>query len=277
MAQKEKRANNQPVDTANIRVTYQFSQQALEENETIIITDTMTLEIGKIWSIYYDQIKINRDSMRLADFEKNPPKSIALSSKQDALQARLEAKNEVYDTYDDSQGESMLIFKNRKDNEIITFDKGPIEGIDTPTNFKLIEGVLPPKWEITQDTCSILGYPCYKASTFFQGKRFIAWFTPEVPLNEGPWRLYGLPGLILKAEDNNHLFEMKAIGLKKIEPKNISFPSDKKVREVSRTELLKFRKNAFKYVKKGFHDGNGAYTFYKTKNPITYYELETED
>jgi len=59
------------------------------------------------------------------------------------------------------------------------------------------------EWIISNDASSIfLGYKCKKAKASFRGRIYTAWFAPEIPVEIGPWKLHGLPGLILKAEDN---------------------------------------------------------------------------
>ena len=63
-------------------------------------------------------------------------------------------------------------------------------------------------WKITKESQKILGYTTYKATTTFRGRDYIAWFSPEFPYNYGPWKLGGLPGLILKVE--NELFDYDA-------------------------------------------------------------------
>lgn len=63
------------------------------------------------------------------------------------------------------------------------------------------------EWQISDSTATILGYECVLASTDYHGRRWQAWFTPEVPVPFGPWKLRGLPGLILKATaDNGYSF-----------------------------------------------------------------------
>lgn len=58
-------------------------------------------------------------------------------------------------------------------------------------------------WEIGDSAENILGYDCLMAETQYHGRKWKAWFAPEIPIPFGPWKLHGLPGLILKAESDN--------------------------------------------------------------------------
>ena len=77
------------------------------------------------------------------------------------------------------------------------------------TTFTLVEKKPVMNWKVTKESQKILGYSCYKATTKFRGREYIAWFTPDIPYNLGPWKLGGLPGLILKVE--NDVFDYAAI------------------------------------------------------------------
>ncbi|KMQ66007.1 hypothetical protein ACM46_00070 [Chryseobacterium angstadtii] len=69
------------------------------------------------------------------------------------------------------------------------------------------------KWNILAEFNNILGYTVQKATTEFGGRKWIAWFAKEIPIQSGPYKFFGLPGLILKIEDvhKNHIFELKGI------------------------------------------------------------------
>lgn len=70
-----------------------------------------------------------------------------------------------------------------------------------------------PAWKITDESKEIIGYQCFKAVTDYRGRKWTAWFAPEIPVQEGPWKLCGLPGLILEAYDNNMEYHFEADGL----------------------------------------------------------------
>lgn len=68
------------------------------------------------------------------------------------------------------------------------------------------------KWRLADERDSILHLPCQKAIGNYHGRTWTAWFTPDIPSSAGPWRLHGLPGLILKAEsDGVYEFECSQI------------------------------------------------------------------
>ncbi|MCT2562846.1 GLPGLI family protein [Chryseobacterium herbae] len=69
------------------------------------------------------------------------------------------------------------------------------------------------KWNILAEFNNILGYGVQKATTEFGGRKWIAWFAKDIPIQSGPYKFFGLPGLILKIEDlhKSHVFELKGI------------------------------------------------------------------
>ena len=79
---------------------------------------------------------------------------------------------------------------------------------------KYSEELQTPEWTVTDSIKAIIGYECFKAITDFRGRHWIAWFTPEIPVSDGPWKLHGLPGLILEAYDISHDYEFEAKGIR---------------------------------------------------------------
>lgn len=58
-------------------------------------------------------------------------------------------------------------------------------------------------WKIEKETKKVGKFNCKKATTSFRGRNYTAWFTTEIAVPFGPWKLNGLPGLILEAYDTN--------------------------------------------------------------------------
>lgn len=61
-------------------------------------------------------------------------------------------------------------------------------------------------WEIKEEEKRIGNYICKKAIGKFRGREYTAWFAEEIPIASGPWKLFGLPGLILEAFDSKMEF-----------------------------------------------------------------------
>ena len=67
--------------------------------------------------------------------------------------------------------------------------------LDSEIEFKGNIGEL--KWEFTEDTKTIMGYNCKKA-TLSNAPGYYVWFTSDLPINDGPGIYKGLPGLVLE-------------------------------------------------------------------------------
>lgn len=68
------------------------------------------------------------------------------------------------------------------------------------------------KWNITSEKEKIGIYNTQKATTEYGGRQWTAWFTPEIPIQDGPYKFSGLPGLIVKLEDagQNYIWILEA-------------------------------------------------------------------
>lgn len=70
-------------------------------------------------------------------------------------------------------------------------------------------------WRLEEATDSIAGYLCQKATVNFGGRTWEAWFTPDIPLSDGPYKFCGLPGLILAISDDRNFFQFDIVSIEK--------------------------------------------------------------
>lgn len=105
-------------------------------------------------------------------------------------------------------------------------------------------------WKILPETTTIGDYKVQKAETEFAGRKWTAWFTTDIPLQDGPYKFSGLPGLIVKAEDSlgDYAFDLK-------ETKKIAAPGidqDVNIIKVKRKDFEKqqaaFRKDPSSFM-----------------------------
>lgn len=98
-------------------------------------------------------------------------------------------------------------------------------------------------WEIADTIKTILGYPCYAASTDYHGRKWTAWFTPDIPLQNGPWKLGGLPGLILEAEADGGQYSFIATGLQQTDRTIGEVYRGHEFEETTRNDFLKNKRS----------------------------------
>ena len=110
-------------------------------------------------------------------------------------------------------------------------------------------------WTLTDDTLTVGGYLCQQATATHRGVAWTVCYTEEIPSSAGPWRLRGLPGLIVKAESEAHTFCLTEL---RKEASSITAPEQRPdVQRMKYAKLLKHRNEIY---------GNRQYA----KNP-TYY------
>lgn len=97
-------------------------------------------------------------------------------------------------------------------------------------------------WELCDSTTTILDYECYLATADYHGRRWTAWFAPEIPVQDGPWQLCGLPGLIMKAQTDGGEYGFEITGLQKCsEPFKPTLINPDKLFKTKRISFLKMR------------------------------------
>lgn len=84
-------------------------------------------------------------------------------------------------------------------------------------NEYLVDSPMPAiNWQIGADTASFGGLHCQKATGHFKGRNYMVWFCPDLPLPAGPWKLNGLPGVIVDAHDTKNEVIFQFDGIEKV-------------------------------------------------------------
>ena len=106
---------------------------------------------------------------------------------------------DLYNKYSPDFKEFLL--ENVNANKLSYYGKVSID------KFMYQEDIPQINWTLSDSTKEICGYLCHQATASFRGRNWIAWYS-DIPKNVGPWKLNGLPGLILEAqtEDKEHFF-----------------------------------------------------------------------
>lgn len=93
--------------------------------------------------------------------------------------------------------------------------KMTVYGSITPNFYVYEEDADTIDWEIGEETDTVCGYECMVAEGNYGGRRWRVWFAPEIPVAMGPWKIGGLPGLVMKAADRDNVHSFEAIGFRK--------------------------------------------------------------
>lgn len=177
-----------PVDTARYKVTYSLKYK-FHPDQRDAYNDTRIVQIGKHSVKDYSDIINYFDSLATEQVRRGA------------------------ESYSNVSGEPWPL-------EIIR----PIRGekadlkyrLSTSAFFVYPDSVPSLEWNFSdEETDSIMGYDCRKATVEFAGRNYTAWFTPEIPLPFGPYKFGGLPGLILKTEDAEQQFVWEAKGFER--------------------------------------------------------------
>lgn len=176
-------ASAQQPDSAKLIVRYKFSHVRDTTKRDKPYTENMILFAGQNASVYksYDR------NVQNALMHKQIDDQVAAQKGSDHITFNIKSTVPTTSTeYYQFPAQNKLIIKER---------------LITPY---LIEDGMPViNWTIAGDTMTIGGVHCQKANGHFKGRDYTAWFSPDIPFRTGPWKLNGLPGLILEAYDQN--------------------------------------------------------------------------
>lgn len=187
-------AKAQKSDTARVLVHYKFTHIGDTTDRAHPYTENMALFVGKTASAYKSY-----DGM-LADQQFRNAWAAAVASSPDG-QPRINRRG---------VGSRTQYYQYPNAKKMLTKDNLAI-------NEYLVDGPMPAiSWQISSDTASFGGLHCQKATGHFKGRDYIVWFCPDLPLPAGPWKLNGLPGVIVDAHDTKNEVIFQFDGLEKV-------------------------------------------------------------
>jgi GLPGLI family protein len=176
--------NLQAQNQYSYKATYQLEFQEDSTDENSIKSETGVLYLSEEQSRYSSLGKAVKDS---------------LENMTNPVVMRMDEYNQMTDF-------KYTIYKDYQDNELTLAEKVFQYELKYKQDLKQIE------WEIQPENKEILGFSVQKATGDFAGRNYIAWFAPELPFSDGPYKFSGLPGLILEISDlkNHYHFSLTA-------------------------------------------------------------------
>lgn len=170
-------------DTSLLSVRYRFSHIKDTTKPEVVYTENMQLFVAATISMYKSADKEMIDSINKAAMMQQFKEQEGTTSFKIDMSGSRTASSTVY--YKSETTKTLSVLQNLGQKY-------------------LIESELPSiNWVVTSDTKTIQNYTCQKATTTFKGRHYVAWFCADLPYSSGPWKLGGLPGLILEAYDPN--------------------------------------------------------------------------
>lgn len=141
-----------------------------------------------------------------------------------------------------------VLYKNLADNKII--DKRDLLG----KYFIIEKAIEKMNWKLLNEQREILGYTCMKATLETEEGWTTAWYTPQIPVPNGPNNWGGLPGMILELDANDGKNIYVATEYSPTDKVEISIPDDGK--KVSEEEFEKLREQKMKEMEEMYNVKN---------------------
>ncbi|MDN3586843.1 GLPGLI family protein [Pedobacter aquatilis] len=230
----------QVIDSAFARIFYIMNHKCDTLNKDSVYKENMILLVGKNASIFssYDKIKQAKNIKEQAlEQAKNRVDNNPIKYKVTGL-------TKIYtDEIFQHQAERKRFIKEFLVRNYLYEE--PLEEID---------------WNLTSETKNFRKIITQKATATYKGRQWIAWFAPDIPFSTGPWKLHGLPGLIIEAYDKNREIEFLFSGFESVissksqsdifsYDKSAIITLPKKVITVSISEINKLKDSMYKNPK----------------------------
>ncbi len=169
----------QHISAQSNRFVYQVTMKPDAENKSDIKTENAYLDISAEKSLFYSENRYKRDSILQKAFQGGGGRGSISREQMEGVRTNIN-----YSVEKDKASQKTL-FKDRIGRDLYSYEE------DRPLN-----------WKMSSETTKIGEYKVQKATTDFAGRQWTAWFTTDLPYQDGPYKFGGLPGLIVKVEDD---------------------------------------------------------------------------
>ncbi|MDO4984252.1 MAG: GLPGLI family protein [Prevotella sp.] len=192
--------------------------------------DLLALQIGHKISKCYSQYSVQVDSI------------LALPNSDDVLLQHIKQAISAKTDYPHKRMKA-YVYKNYPNGKMTVTD-----GV-TMQDYVYEDSLDLQNWDIKDSIKTIMGYSVQKAECDFRGRHWTAWFTEDIPVNNGPWKLGNLPGLIMEAYSDGMQNHFVINGLEKTANEPIVFSKTYVgSRKYVRTTRKKFLRSKMKYL-----------------------------
>ncbi len=192
------RMKQEVCDTVRYEIAYDMTfVKGVWTDKVDTLTEPMRLEIGDRAMRFYSYAAFRSDS--------------------------LNAVNAANGSNESLFGEfvSWQVYRNYPKDGCFTF----LDDVSRVNYYAVTEPVKSPEWTPVADSvATILGYCCRLATAWYKGRQWFVWYADDIPMDAGPWKLCGLPGLILRAYDAKRQYVFEGTGMRNVtEPKPMMY------------------------------------------------------
>ena len=194
------------IDRAHMKCLYRYVY-TFDTLKNELRDDLLILQIGKEVSKCYSYYTFQSDSL-----QRTPDGAKVWSE----LFRRATEKDGIYGDFPHVRM-STYVYKNYPTGQMTITDRISSQG------YRYADSLHAQTWIMGDSTRQVLGYTCQQATADFRGRHWTAWFATDIPVSDGPWKLGGLPGLILEVYDEGQQHVFTAVGLERVKDEPIIF------------------------------------------------------
>lgn len=206
------------LDTCYLNVSYLLKYRNSEKDDSLSFNDIMDLQMGRHYNAFFSRDLRALDTRNTKELKTN-------------MQFSTIPENYI--------GFDVLI--NHSDSLTTVTNRLPY----TSQVIEYSESTDIPKWTyMPEDVDTIMGYHCHVAICNYEGRDWKVYYTNDIPIPYGPWKLNGVKGLVLKAVDTENNFIFEAVGLTQKPQSIIRYDWSRK--KMKKEDWKKFERDMYK-------------------------------